>query len=87
MVASSFIELNFRTVDVNSGSLIKDVGQQIHTDANDDLNDLRIDEAALGLTAVIRGMMTLLGINNFRFLVWVSDFILGTKIGYGILKN
>jgi hypothetical protein len=66
MVASSFIELNFRTVDVN---------------------DLRIDEAPLGLTTVIRGMMTLLGINNFRFLVWVSDFILGTKIGYGILKN
>jgi len=24
---------------------------------------------------------------KFRFLVWVSDFILGTKIGYGILKN
>ena len=66
MVASSFIELNFRTVDVN---------------------DLRIDEAPLGLTTVIRGMIALLGINNFRFLVWVSDFILGTKIGYGILKN
>jgi len=32
-------------------------------------------------------MIALLGINNFRFLVWVSDFILGTKIGYGILKN
>jgi len=32
-------------------------------------------------------MMTLLGINNFRVVVWVSDFILGTEIGYGILKN
>ena len=44
---SGLFKLNLWEVNLDSGDLIKDIGQQIHADMNDDLNDFRIAVADL----------------------------------------